>query len=94
MAQHLDTVTPDISVDTFVRDHLMRSEQRAFPVLEDGRLDGLIRRSDLMNWASLHVPREEKERRRFARGRCLRSMRSSTVFSWSRICGVNKEGRP
>ena len=36
------TVPPDISVSTLVHDHIMGTDDRAFPVVENGRLAGLV----------------------------------------------------
>jgi CBS domain-containing protein len=38
----LERVSPELPLESFVRDHLMRSEQLAFPVETDGRLLGLV----------------------------------------------------
>lgn len=40
-------VTPEMEVSAFVDEHLMRTEQRAFPVEENNRLAGMICLSDL-----------------------------------------------
>lgn len=43
MRTRLDRVTPDLPLESFVREHLMLTEQRAFPVeSSDGTLVGLI----------------------------------------------------
>lgn len=36
------TVSPNISVDTLVEDYIMQHDDHAFPVLEDGRLVGIV----------------------------------------------------
>lgn len=57
MRTHLDRVPPDISVETFVRDHLMVSDQKAFPVESGGDLLGLVAFEDVRR-----VPQAEWER--------------------------------
>ena len=47
MRTHLDRVSPDLPLDRFVREHLMASDQQAFPVESDGRVLGLIDLDDL-----------------------------------------------
>lgn len=42
MRAHFDRVSPDLSVAALVRDHLMATEQRAWPVVRDGKLEGLV----------------------------------------------------
>jgi Zn-dependent protease/CBS domain-containing protein len=42
MLSRLDAVPPDMSVAELVQSRLMHSDQRCFPVLSDGRLDGLV----------------------------------------------------
>jgi CBS domain-containing protein len=42
MRTHLGRVAPDVTVEQFVRDHLMASDQRAWPVEEQGRFIGLV----------------------------------------------------
>lgn len=54
MTKDLAAVEPGLSVDGLVRDHLMRHDQRAFPVLAEGRLVGLVTLSDVRG-----VPRDE-----------------------------------
>jgi len=46
--------SPDITLDALVHDYLVPSEERAFPVMRDGRLLGLISISDVRR-----VPRDE-----------------------------------
>ena len=41
------TVSPDSSVSSLVHDHIMRSDDHAFPVVEDGRLIGLVTLGDV-----------------------------------------------
>ncbi|HEX8954586.1 MAG TPA: site-2 protease family protein, partial [Polyangia bacterium] len=53
-------VSPDITIDTLVHDYFVPSEERAFPVMRDGRLLGLISISDVRgvvrdDWASTPV---------------------------------------
>lgn len=42
MTRAVTPVVPELSVDALVRDHLMASEQRAFPVVADGVFLGLV----------------------------------------------------
>ncbi|HSQ66202.1 MAG TPA: site-2 protease family protein [Polyangiaceae bacterium] len=46
--------SPDITIDALVHDYLVPSEERAFPVMRDGRLLGLVSISDVRR-----VPRDE-----------------------------------
>ncbi len=48
------TVPPTISVSTLVHDHIMGTDDRAFPVVENGRLAGLVCLADVRK-----VPREK-----------------------------------
>jgi Zn-dependent protease/CBS domain-containing protein len=48
------TVSPDISVDNLVYDEVMRTDEHAFPVQQDGRLLGLVTLEDIRK-----VPRPE-----------------------------------
>jgi Zn-dependent protease len=47
MQTRLDRVAPDLSLETFVREHLMAGDQQAFPVESGGQLVGLIQLEDL-----------------------------------------------
>lgn len=47
MQTKLVTVDPDLSIQRLVDEHMMASGQRAFPVTEDGRLEGLLSLGDL-----------------------------------------------
>ena len=47
MLRQLETVWPDMPLDTFVSNFLSRSDQRAFPVLEGERLAGLLCQRDI-----------------------------------------------
>jgi Zn-dependent protease len=47
MLTQLDTVWPDMPLDMFVSNFLLRSDQRAFPVLEEERLAGLVCQRDV-----------------------------------------------
>jgi CBS domain-containing protein len=47
MQTHFERMAPGKSVDDFVSNHLMQSEQHAWPVESDGRLLGLVVFSDL-----------------------------------------------
>jgi Zn-dependent protease/predicted transcriptional regulator len=54
MRRHGTVVSPDITLDALVHDHLVPSEDRAFPVMRDDRLLGLISISDVRR-----TPRDE-----------------------------------
>lgn len=47
MRTRLERVTPNMSVDELVRDHVMADDQRAWPVELDGQLLGLVTFDDL-----------------------------------------------
>jgi Zn-dependent protease/predicted transcriptional regulator len=47
MRTRLERVEPSLSIEHFVRDYLMQSEQQAFPVEAHGRLLGVIRIADM-----------------------------------------------
>ena len=47
MRRHGTVVSPDITIDALVHDYFVPSEERAFPVMRDGRLLGLISISDV-----------------------------------------------
>jgi Zn-dependent protease/CBS domain-containing protein len=49
MLTRFDSVTPQMPLRELLEDHVLRSEQRAFPVVEDERLVGMVCRSDLGN---------------------------------------------
>jgi Zn-dependent protease len=56
------TVSPDLTVAEFVHDRLLPSGQRAFPVLEGGKLSGIVslrdaRKIDREQWRSTAVAR-------------------------------------
>jgi Zn-dependent protease/predicted transcriptional regulator len=53
------TVEPNLPISSLVYDHLMGTDERAFPVLDQGRLVGLICLEDVRK-----VPREEWDRMR------------------------------
>lgn len=60
MQKQLDRVVPELPVDDFVKDHLMASDQRAFPVEQDGRLMGLacledVRKVPQSDWSKRPV---------------------------------------
>jgi len=57
MRTEVETVVPDITLSRLVDEHLLRSDQRAFPVLENGRFIGLACLHDIRK-----RPREEWER--------------------------------
>jgi len=42
MRTHFDVVSPDLTLETFVKEHLLRSAQSAWPVVEEGKAVGLI----------------------------------------------------
>lgn len=42
MREPAPSVSPDMSVATLIYDHVMRSDERAFPVLENGHLLGIV----------------------------------------------------
>ena len=54
MRTHLLRVPPDLSLESFVRDYLMLSDQQAFPVEANGRLLGLVRIADVRK-----IPQED-----------------------------------
>jgi Zn-dependent protease/CBS domain-containing protein len=45
------TITPDSSVSALVHDHIMRSDDHAFPVVDGGRLIGLVTLGDVRSVA-------------------------------------------
>lgn len=47
MTTHVATVDPDLSIEALVREHLVRDDQRAYPVLERGHLEGLVSFEDV-----------------------------------------------
>jgi len=47
MLTRFDAVAPDISVQELVENHMLRSEQRAFPVIEGDRLLGMVCQSEV-----------------------------------------------
>jgi Zn-dependent protease/CBS domain-containing protein len=47
MLSNFVIVAPDTPINTLVDEYLMRSDQRAFPVLENGRLVGLVSLDDV-----------------------------------------------
>ncbi|MFT3836988.1 MAG: site-2 protease family protein [Myxococcaceae bacterium] len=62
MRTHLDRITPGLSITELVRDHIMPSDQRAFPVEEHGALIGLVtfedvRRVPQADWPVTRVDR-------------------------------------
>jgi Zn-dependent protease len=69
MQTGFDVVSPDMVVQTFVEDHLLRSPQRVFPVVENGQLVGVVgladvRRLERSAWGRVRVleimtPREK-----------------------------------
>jgi Zn-dependent protease/predicted transcriptional regulator len=57
MQSRYTTISPDISVDAFVHDHLLGSEQRAFPVFDDKRFIGMICLQDIRGISREDWPR-------------------------------------
>jgi Zn-dependent protease/predicted transcriptional regulator len=60
MREPAPAVSPDLPVSTLVYDHVMRGDERAFPVLENGRLVGMVytenlRDLDHSSWESTTV---------------------------------------
>ena len=54
------TAPPDISVSTLVHDHVMKADDHAFPILEGGRLVGIVTLEDVRGvsrdaWDNTHV---------------------------------------
>jgi CBS domain-containing protein len=47
MRSNTPTVPPDISVASLVHDHVMGTDERAFPVIESDRLAGLVTLEDI-----------------------------------------------
>lgn len=48
MRSRVDVVTPDTRLDTLMRDHVLQSDQEAFPVVEGDRLVGIVTEQDAM----------------------------------------------
>lgn len=59
MRTNVPSVPPDISVSSLVHDHIMGTDEHAFPVIDDARLVGLVTLEDVRK-----VAREEWERTR------------------------------
>ena len=57
MQTRFSRVPPDITVDALVHDHLLGSEQRAFPVFDDNRFLGMICLQDIRTVARKDWPR-------------------------------------
>ncbi len=60
MHQPAQAVSPDMPVSTLVYDHIMPQEERAFPVLDGGRLLGMVyaddlRKTDRQHWDTTRV---------------------------------------
>ncbi len=47
MRKNPPTVAPDVSVHTLINEHIMKSDDHAFPVLEEGKLIGLVTLDDV-----------------------------------------------
>jgi CBS domain-containing protein len=56
MHQQTVSIAPECTVGSLVHDHVMRSDERAFPVNEDGVLVGIVTLEDIRS-----TPREEWE---------------------------------
>lgn len=54
MRKNPPTVASDLNLDSLVDDHLMGSDERAFPVMDDGHLAGIVTLEDLRK-----VPRKD-----------------------------------
>jgi CBS domain-containing protein len=54
MRSQVPTVPPDLRVSDLVYDHMLGSDERAFPVVQDGRLAGLVCIEDVRK-----LPREK-----------------------------------
>jgi len=50
----IETVTPDLSIDSLIDEHVMRRDQRAYPVMDDGHFAGLVCAMDVRR-----VPRDK-----------------------------------
>ena len=48
------TVSPDISIDALVHENVMRTDEYAFPVMQDGQMVGIVTLQDIRS-----VPREQ-----------------------------------
>jgi Zn-dependent protease/predicted transcriptional regulator len=57
MQTRFTRLAPDITVEALVHDHLLGSEQRAFPVFDDDRLLGMICLQDIRGVARADWPR-------------------------------------
>lgn len=60
MRENPPTVSPDLSLDTLVDQHIMKSDDRTFPVLEGSQLVGMVALDDMrkvprVQWASMTV---------------------------------------
>jgi Zn-dependent protease/CBS domain-containing protein len=60
MARSVASVSPDTSVDVLVREHIMATDQRAFPVLGRSGLEGIVSIDDVRKvpqdrWAGVRV---------------------------------------
>jgi CBS domain-containing protein len=47
MRSHLETVAPDLPLSALVREYAMASDQRAFPVVADGHMLGIVSLRDI-----------------------------------------------
>ncbi len=47
MRRHVLSVTPDLPVSVLVTDYIMSTEQRSFPVVREGHLEGLVTLEDV-----------------------------------------------
>lgn len=60
MRRRVDVVPPELTVDALMREHVMQSDQEAFPVVEGDRLVGIVGEHDAMavpqaRWATTPV---------------------------------------
>jgi Zn-dependent protease/CBS domain-containing protein len=54
MRSQVDRVEPGLTIETFVREHLMTTDQHGFPVEENGRLIGLVCIEDVRKVPQIH----------------------------------------
>lgn len=60
MSEHPETVSPRLTIQELVDDHLLRSRHESFPVTDDGRLEGLVtldqvKRAPRARWSATKV---------------------------------------
>jgi Zn-dependent protease/CBS domain-containing protein len=71
MRRDIDVVTPDLPLEKLVREHLIRGDQRALAVVDDGELAGLVSIADVRTvrpdqWAEVTVGDVMKRRESLA----------------------------